>query len=139
MLTQYVDWLSHALHGDLGSSWFNGRTVSVLVGGRLSVALTEVALATGIATMVAVIAGVLAAVRGGSMDRVVQVFAVLGYAIPGFLLALGFILLFSIQLGWFRAAYNADSFGGWSPSITLPAIALSIAALANVTLHCAAR
>lgn len=135
VLTQYVDWLGHAVHGNLGRSWFNGQLVSVLVGGRLSVTLTEVALATAIAALVAVVAGVLAAVRGGWVDRVVQVFAVLGYAIPGFLLALGFILLFAIRLGWFRATYNADTFGSWARSMTLPVISLSIAALANVTLQ----
>jgi peptide/nickel transport system permease protein len=135
VLTQYVDWLSHAVRGDFGRSWFNGQLVSVLVGGRLSVTLLEVTLATVLAAVVAVIIGVAAAVRGGWVDRVVQVVAVLGYAIPGFLLALGFILVFAVNLGWFRATYNADTVGSWARSMTLPVVALSIAALANVTLQ----
>ena len=28
LLTQYVDWLSNAVRGDLGSSWFTGQQVA---------------------------------------------------------------------------------------------------------------
>jgi peptide/nickel transport system permease protein len=61
---------------------------------------------------------------------------VLGIAIPGFLIAIGLVLVFAIKLGWFEpTGYTqfADSPGGWLASITLPIIALSIGAIAGVT------
>jgi peptide/nickel transport system permease protein len=67
---------------------------------------------------------------------VVQVLAVLGFAIPGFLVALGLVLVFAIDLGWFEpTGYTtfAESPSGWLSSITLPVIALALAGIAGVS------
>ena len=48
--------------------------------------------------IVSVVLGVLAARRGGWVDSVVQVVTVLGFAIPGFLIALVLVLVFAINL-----------------------------------------
>ena len=40
-LSQYGSWLSHALRGDLGSSWFNGQHVAVAMATRLRDALAD--------------------------------------------------------------------------------------------------
>ena len=69
---------------------------------RLAVTLSLVIGATVVTAVVSVALGVLAAKRRGWADRVVQVVAVLGFAIPGFLIALGLVLVFAINLGWFE-------------------------------------
>jgi peptide/nickel transport system permease protein len=132
---QYTDWLTHAVTGDFGRSWFTGQMVTTGVTNRLAVTLSLVIGATLVAALVAVAIGVLAAVRRGWMDRVVQFFSVLGFAIPGFLIALGLVLLFAINLGLFKATGYipiTKSFTGWLSAVTLPIAALSIGAIAAV-------
>ena len=135
LAAQYWDWLTSALTGDLGRSWFNGQLVSVSLGGRLSVSLSLVIGATVISAVLAIVLGVLAARRGGWIDAVVQFVSVIGFAIPGFLIALYLVLLFAINLHWFKATGYipiTQSFSGWLTSVTLPIIALSIGAIAAV-------
>jgi peptide/nickel transport system permease protein len=132
---QYLDWLTAALNGDLGRSWFTGELVSTGVSSRLGVTLSLVLGATIISALIAVVIGVLAATRGGWLDRVVQLISVLGLAIPGFLIALGLVLVFSIELGWFKATGYipiTKSFPGWISSVTLPIIALALGTIAVV-------
>ena len=132
---QYGDWLSHAVQGQFGRSWFTGELVTTGVTSRLAVTLSIVLGATVLSALVGVVLGVLAATRGGWVDRVVQVVSVLGFAIPGFLLALGLVLLFSIELRWFTATGYIPitrSVTGWLSSVTLPVIALAFATIAVV-------
>ncbi|BDZ63937.1 ABC transporter permease [Agromyces mangrovi Wang et al. 2018] len=136
LAAQYWDWLTSALAGDLGRSWFNGQLVSVSLSGRLSVSLSLVIGATILSAVIAVVLGVLAARRGGWVDAVVQFVAIIGFAIPGFLIALYLVLIFAINLGWFKATGYVPittSFSGWVSSVTLPIIALSLAAIAAVS------
>jgi peptide/nickel transport system permease protein len=135
VLTQFTDWFSNAVQGDLGRSWFSGQPVTDAIVSRAAVTLSLVIGATLVSAIVAVLLGVLAARRGGWVDRVVQVVSVIGVAIPGFLIAIGLVLVFAINLGWFEpTGYTqfTDSPGGWLASITLPVIALSIGAIAGV-------
>lgn len=136
LIVQYWDWLTSALTGDLGRSWFNGQLVSVSLSGRIAVTLSLVIGTTIVTAIISIILGVLAARRGGAVDGTVQVLSVLGFAIPGFLIALYLVLIFSINLGWFKATgYIAitQSLTGWLSSVTLPIVALSIGATAAVT------
>lgn len=134
--TQYGDWLAHAVQGDFGRSWFTGQLVASGVTSRLAVTLSIVLGATLLAAVVAIVIGIVAAVRGGWIDRVVQVLSVLGFAIPGFLIALGLVLVFAINLKLFKATGYipiTTSFSGWLASVTLPIIALSIGTVAAVS------
>lgn len=138
VLEQYWAWLTKALTGDFGNSWFAPTTVLDSIGRRLSVTLTIVVGAMIVAVLAAVVLGVMGAVRGGYVDRVVQAVALGGYAIPGFLVAFALIVLFAVRLGWFNAG-GYVSFGesstGWMRSITLPILSLAAGALAAATLQ----
>lgn len=136
LVVQYGDWLIHAVTGDLGRSWFTGQYVSVSLGTRLPVTLSIVIGAVLISAILSVLLGVLAARRGGWIDGLVQFISVVGFAIPGFLIALGLVLVFAINLHWFKATgYTpiTTSFSGWLASVTLPIVALSLGAIASVS------
>jgi peptide/nickel transport system permease protein len=136
LLTRFGDWVSNALQGDLGVSWFTGQPVTEALSSRIAVTLSLVVGATVVTAVVSVALGVLAAKRRGWADRVVQVVAVLGFAIPGFLIALGLVLVFAINLGWFEpTGYTqfSESPTGWLSSITLPVIALAVGGIAGVS------
>ncbi|MFI8632592.1 ABC transporter permease [Microbacterium sp. NPDC077663] len=138
LLTQYTDWLTSAITGNLGRSWFTGELVSVSVTNRLAVTLSLVIGATLISAVIAIVLGVLAARRGGAIDGTVQILSLIGFAVPGFLIALILVLVFAVNLHWFKATGYvpiATSFSGWLASVTLPIIALSIGAIASVAVQ----
>lgn len=134
-LEQYWDWLTGFVQGDLGRSWVSGQRVSDSIADRFDVTLSLVVATVLITAIVATVLGVIAARRGGWVDSFIQVMSVLGLAIPGFLIALWLVVVFAIELGWFDATGFTpigDSFTGWLRTVTLPVIALSIAAIAAV-------
>jgi peptide/nickel transport system permease protein len=70
------------------------------------------------------------------VDGSIQVFSVLGFAIPGFLIALYLVLIFAINLHWFKATGYVPlttSVTGWLSSVTLPIIALAIGGIATIS------
>ena len=82
-----------------------------------------------------VVLGVVAAVRGGWLDSLLQGVSIVAFAVPNFLIALVLALVFAVQLGIFPAlGYTpfAEDPRQWLASITLPAIALAIGAIATV-------
>lgn len=136
LAVQYWDWLTSAFTGNLGRSWFNGELVTASVSNRLSVTITLVIGAILLSAIVSVILGVLAARRGGWIDGVVQFVSVVGFAIPNFLIALFLVVTFAINLRMFKATGYipiTTSWNGWLGSVTLPIIALSLAAIASVS------
>ena len=135
LLTRFGDWLGNAVQGDLGVSWFTGQPVTEAITSRLAVTLSLVIGATIVSAVVAVVLGVVAAKRRGWADRLVQLLSVLGFAVPGFLVAIGLVLVFAIHLGWFKPTgyvQFSDSPTGWLSSITLPVIALALGSIAGV-------
>lgn len=135
LFVQFWDWATGALTGDLGRSWFNGQLVTVQLSSRLSVTLSLVIGAIIVTAIVSVVLGILAARRGGVIDGTVQFISILGFAIPGFLIALYLVLIFAVNLGWFKATGYiplTTSVTGWLSSVTLPIIALSIGGIATI-------
>ena len=135
LMTQYFNWLGNAVQGDLGASFFTGQQVTEGITDRLSVTLSLVIGAILVSTILAVLLGVWAAVKRGWVDKVVQTVSILGFAIPGFLVAIALVLVFSISLGWFQpTGYTnlSDDPLGWLQTVTLPIIALAIGGIAGV-------
>ena len=137
---QFFSWVGALLSGDLGTSIFSNLPVAKLIGQRLEPTLA-LAIATIIfAILVAVPMGVIAAWKAGTMaDRVIMVFAVLGFSVPVFVIGYAMMWLFSITLGWFPVqGYKpiGDGFWPFLRSITLPTVALGIiyvALIARIT------
>ena len=136
LVQRYVEWLGGALHGDLGTSWFTNQPITTLLSDALPVTLSIVVTAIVITAVLSIALGVFAAVRGGTVDRVVQMLSIIGFAIPNFIIALVLAVVFAVQLGLFPAI-GYTPFGedpvGWATSITLPALALAIGAVATVS------
>jgi peptide/nickel transport system permease protein len=77
----------------------------------------------------AALVGVLAAVKRGWVDRVVQVGAIIGDSIPGFVIGVILVTILAIQLGLFPATSTISPEAGadaWVYSMSLPVIALLI-------------
>jgi peptide/nickel transport system permease protein len=134
VLQQFLDWARHALRGDFGSSWYTSEAVSNAIGTRVPVTLSLVVGTTIVAAVLAVTGGVAAAVYRGWVDRVIQILAVVGFAVPGFWLALVLALVFAIELGLLPATGYVPfltSPGEWARSLVLPVASLAVGAVAG--------
>ena len=100
---QFLAWADHALHGDLGQSFLFHEKVSHLIGTHFPVTLTLGVLAIGIAIIVAIPLGILAALNEGrAVDMAIGFVALAGQAVPSFWLGLLLIVWFGIDLHWLR-------------------------------------
>ena len=123
---QYLNYIVHALTGDLGNSMRDGRPALDLVLERvpatLSITLPAFALKLGIG----IPAGIYAALHRNSIaDRLTMLLSVAGFTVPSFVLALVLVLVFSVQLGWLPSAGNDKA-----TSVILPVVTLGIAGAA---------
>lgn len=98
---QYAKWVGRVLHGDLGTSIKTRRPVTQEIGPRLKVTAQINVAAFLVSLLIALPAGVTAAVfRNSWLDRAITVFAVSAVAVPSFWLAIMMILFFSVRLQW---------------------------------------
>ncbi len=137
---QFGTWVWRLLHGDLGISIFTNLPVAKLIEQRLE-PTAALSLATlFVSVSVAIPMGVLAAWRAGSwIDRVVMVFAVLGFSVPVFVLAYILIYIFAIWADVLPVQGYVSITQGIRPflsHIILPSIALGMifaALIARIT------
>lgn len=131
---RYWQWLTAAIRGDFGVSWFTNEPIMSALATRLPVTVTIVGIAIAISAVLAVILGMAAAIKGGWLDRTVQLLAIAGFAVPGFVIALVAVTIFAINLallpatGWVPFSDDPQA---WALSIILPTFALVIATVAS--------
>lgn len=99
IVLQYWSWLSGAVRGDFGRSYFSQYPVSDLIQQRIE-STVELALIALVLTIVLAAPVSIASVRrpGGVVDRIVQVCCSVAMSTPQFLLGLVLILIFGIWL-----------------------------------------
>ncbi|WP_304605165.1 ABC transporter permease [Actinotalea lenta] len=134
VLTRLGDWLSGAVHLDFGKSFFTNEPVFTAIGSRLPVTLAMVIASILLIAVFATLLGMLAAVRRGWVDSAVQVLAIVGNSIPGFVIGVLLVWLLAITWQVFNAVSNISPGSGvqtWVGSLTLPVIALVINGLAS--------
>jgi len=132
LIEQYISWAKGALHGDLGTSWFTNESVTHAMATRVPATLSLVIATTIIAAVIAVAIGLAAAYYKGWLDKALQVLAVVGFAVPGFWLALMLVMWFAINTPIFPTTGFvplSEDVGGWVRSVTLPVTALAVGAV----------
>jgi peptide/nickel transport system permease protein len=102
---QYLRWAGLALRGDLGESIRTREPVVRLVAQKLPITLELACAALGVALLIAIPAGVFAALRRNSVwDYLVSGVSLCGLSVPNFWLGIMLILLFSVRLRWLPAS-----------------------------------
>lgn len=136
-LTQYTDWLVSVARGDWGRSFFLQKSVLDAIGEYFGPTLSLAVLAQIISLIIALPLGILAARgRGGAADMLIVSASLLGSAVPGFLLSMFLMLLFSVSLRWLPVAgYSPLSEGAaeWLRHLLLPAVSLGLVQAAYIT------
>jgi len=130
LLIRYLTWMGSVLRGDLGVSWYNGFSVSELIGQRLAITASIVSVALVLAVVVGVLLGIIAAVnQGRPIDRAITAVTSVFSTLPPFVVSIGLIVIFSVWLhllpssGYVPFGQNP---GLWFQLIIMPAVALSL-------------
>jgi peptide/nickel transport system permease protein len=132
---QYLDWLGQVFTGSLGNSYQDSEPVIEVLSSRIPVTLSLVIVSLILLILLAVPLGVSAALRGGAVDRGLQILSVVVQAIPGYWLALILVIVFGLTLRLVPATGYipiSESFAGWLSSIILPSLAIALGAVAFV-------
>lgn len=119
---QYGRFLAGVVRADLGESFFYRAPVASVIGARWTATAKLAIAALLIAVVVALPAGIFAAVRHRTFfDRATMIGALVGVAMPNFWLGPLLILIFSIGLGWLPVSGDEGA-----ASIVLPALTLGL-------------
>ncbi|MFT4014426.1 MAG: ABC transporter permease [Paracoccus sp. (in: a-proteobacteria)] len=133
---QFGRFVWKVLHGDFGISTRMGRPVLDLIVERLPATLELAVLSFVAALAIGIVLGVFAALRPGKLSaRLVMSGSLLGVSLPNFLIGIGLIYVFAVQLDWLPPFGRGEvvQLGWWSTglltvsgwkSILLPAISL---------------
>lgn len=141
---RYFNWLGNLLKGDLGESALFRRPVADIIGERFVNSL-------GLMICAWVLSGVIGFSLGCLMgifqdrwpDKILKKICYILSSVPTFWLALLFLLVFSVTLGWFPVGFSSP-IGVVSEDVTiwqklhhviLPAFTLSLMSFANIALH----
>jgi len=134
LVQRYFIWLGNILQGDFGRSISLDRPVINEIRDRLGPTLLLAGSSLIFAALFGMIAGVVAAVKQfGWQDSLFTFVVLIGISTPSFWLGLMFVLLFSVQLGWFPVSGMTAVVGGGGVldvvhHLILPAVTLGIVA-----------
>lgn len=140
---RYVKWMGNLLRGDLGYSSFYKTDVKNVLGQPLMNTVLINIVATILALAITIPLGIRCAVKKFSkFDNAVQALTIVGYSVPQFILALVFMYIFAVQLGWFPiSGMNSPNFQGTGMEavldraryLALPVLVMTVASLGGMT------
>lgn len=97
---QYFDFVWKAMHGDLGTSYFQNRPVTEIVVQGFKITLVLSAWSLLFASIYGIVVGTIAAVnRGKAIDHILMFIAMFGISAPVFWVAVLLQILFGLKLG----------------------------------------
>ncbi len=141
---RYINWLTAALQGDMGTSLrYNAPVTEVLANRSLNTLALMVA-AWVLSGVFGLIMGIVAGIkRDTRIDKAIKAYCFVLASTPAFWLGLVMLIVFSVGLGWFPLGFSVP-IGKSAADVTLfdalhhmilPAITLSVIGVANIALH----
>lgn len=126
---QYIDWLGRVIQGNLGQSYLDERDITNEIFARMQITAFLTVFAVFVSSIIGILAGVVAAIRGGIVDRIIRSTAGLIFSVPAYWLAIFLVLIFAVNNTIFPAsgyvAFEEDPIA-WASSLILPVLAISI-------------
>src|SRR5438128_2628519 len=135
---RYGKWLWHFAHGDMGTSYVTDVSVSSNVLPRFERTLILSLVSLLIAMPISVLIGIFQARRLGSLaDLSLLSGSVVIAALPEFVVGIGLLFLFAVELGWLPTARAtaltfASSFADEPKAYVLPAATIALAIVPSV-------
>jgi peptide/nickel transport system permease protein len=132
VVLQYLEWLQGLLQGDLGVSYYTGEPVTSILLTRIPVTLSLVAIAMVLTAVLSALLGIASAVLGGWADRVLQFLALIGGAVPSFIIAIVLVMWLAVGQRLFPATGYVpfvDDPAAWAWHLVLPVTAIVVSAV----------
>jgi oligopeptide transport system permease protein len=119
---QYVQYIANVAQGDFGISFSNDRPVRDIIKDRFGVSMQLGLCAFTMAVVLGLSLGIVSALyQNGPLDYIGVFLATVGAALPSFILAPILVIVFAVELGWFKIL--GWEFGNYQKMV-LPTIAL---------------
>jgi peptide/nickel transport system permease protein len=135
-VVRYGRWLWGFVHGHLGTSLANGRSIAEQLGFRLKNTLFLAGVAAAVSVPLSIGLGLLAAIRQNrGFDRAVNVVTLVAISVPEFFIGYVLILVIAVRLAWLPSLSSVTpdmSFAQRLRTTALPAMALIMVVLAHM-------
>ncbi|HHX62719.1 MAG TPA: ABC transporter permease [Epulopiscium sp.] len=141
---QFVSWSKAILKGDFGQSLIYRKPVISVIGERFKSSVVLMGMAWILAGIIGFFLGIIMGVwKGRWPDKIIKTICLVLSSTPTFWIGLLFLMIFSIELGWFPIGLSVPA-GMLNSEVTmldriyhmiLPAITLSLTSFATVALH----
>lgn len=127
---QFIDFVVDVAHLDFGDSLWQHRPAMEIVFEKLPLTVELAIFGIGMAFLLSIPLGIIAALRpGGLVDRGTVFFSLIGFSIPQFWLGLLLIVIFAVKLHWLPTSGVATPV-----HIILPAITMGLPTLARLVM-----
>jgi peptide/nickel transport system permease protein len=127
---QFAEFLVDLAHLNFGDSLWQHRPAMEIVFEKLPLTLALAFLGIGLALILSVPLGIIAALRpGGITDRITVSLSLIGLSVPQFWLGLLLIVVFAVQLHWLPTSGIATP-----AHVIMPAVTLALPALARLVM-----
>jgi peptide/nickel transport system permease protein len=135
---QFLRFVGNAARGEFGVSYRQARKVSTVIAERLPATLELALFSAAFALVFGIGLGVYTALyRDGALSRLIMAASLVGVSLPTFLIGIGLIYLFAVELRWLPSYGRGDTvrLGWWTTglltpsgraSLVLPAITLGL-------------
>lgn len=134
-IVQYLNWWGQVLQGNLGVSLIDGRPIGPDIAKRLPVTAALAVLGTLVSALVGITMGVVAAVRGGAVDRGITALSGVLLSLPAFWVGVLLVYVFAVQMrllpatGFVPFTTNPEA---WARSLVLPVLTIAITSAAGL-------
>jgi peptide/nickel transport system permease protein len=145
MLEQYLTFVKNAAHGDLGTSFIYDEPSTKIIFQRMPATIELATFSLILSILIGVPCGLLAGLRPYTLTgQSIMRLSIVTFSLPSFWVALIFIYIFAVLLGWFPSSgrgETVDIFGIPMSFLTvdgfwhmfLPALNLSLTQMAMIT------
>ena len=143
-LERYLAWAKDFIRGDMGTSLLYRQSVASVIAVKLGNSLFLMVIAWLISGLLGFLLGIIAGInRGKTVDKVIKGYSLVVASTPAFWLALMLLMIFGVWLKVLPVGLSVP-IGVEASGVTfldrvqhaiLPALALSITGISNITLH----
>lgn len=107
---QYLQFLAHAVQGDLGRSFVFNEPALTLILQRMPATLELAVFAILLALAIGVPLGLYAGLKPDALlSRAVMAISILGFSLPAFWVGIMLVMVFAVQMGWLPSAGRGET------------------------------
>ena len=142
--TKMINWVTNILQGDFGTSLIYRAPVINVIMEKFTASLVLMLTSWLLSGIIGFALGVISGFKKDTIiDKAIKVYCYILQSAPTFWIALLFLMIFAVYLGWFPTGLGVPvgtlsenvSFWDWLHRLILPMVTLSVVGIASITLY----